>query len=1114
MHGVQEPIWREPGQAKDTAYLEAATLRYSAEGREVVGRNRSCFNNRPLYCPSRERGVVLAGDRPFLRLLDDHRVAGSMAWGFMRGDSSAWMHAFNSVEMRYRCGRITWTLSDPAFAGVVIILTVVPLDTVAGFAFQLVGQGLRPHDHLVWTFGGAYAGGTPGSLKGNPRWLWDPIMQGNPAICRSGDPRKPELGLVFEPEKSWNNRVLIEPFLVRILAAPDTAMGAAGCLDRPGQIHVADGKSIESPASLLASKGGDHPVVCATHELAVDTTILYGAFEIASADAPAESLASRRPREAFEKAHAYLDSVERVRIETPDDRINAAMAAVCHPMDAACDHSPTLFRHGCMAYSVLFLGWRVIFGSTMLGWHDRVKGNARHYIGLQNRDDPVRVRPVAKPELLLTSQADSSRFFGKGRIHNPPWVMYDTQSQFFDQTLHDWRWTADPELEAMLRPALELHLEWAWECFDPDDDGLYESYINTLPTDSVWYNGGGSVEESAYIYYGHLAARDMARRAGDSDAAARHHARAGKIQAAIRSVLWLEDRGHYGLYREQNGHRRVHVDAWVYSQFLPIDVGLSSRFEALQSLYYTEWGLERVRLPFGGELCQPSNWVPWKWSVRDMFNGDIWHLALAYFQTGLGDEGFKLLLGAVLESCYAGAVPGGFSHIGAGTDFSDCKDLFARSVVEGLFGFDPDYPNEIVRIHPAWPSAWPRAAIVTPDFSLDYQQGETTEAYHLSLSRPARMEFLLPVRALSILALEVNGHPVPWTVEPGFNGSLVRFTVPSGITAAIRIQTAGRYDAPVPIHYRARVGEALSLKPLRGQLIGWHDFHRVCNCATLQSGALEGVCANQEGHHLVLLETRTGELPAFEICKIEITDPVAESEHRLKTPRQASSDSGWECLDLEAVFNGDVRTIFQQSYLSPRAETCSVRLGSDGYSAWTFPFWSDKPPAIDLAHVEGLTRPDGRLWTPQQVPFTAIKGDRNIVFTSRWDNWPTMIRVPVRRRAKMAWALICGSTFPMQTRIANGVLRFSYADGTHEELELIPPLNYWMLSSWGGNDYDLDLDRFCFPDGPPPMVQLGNNCRAMVLSWRLKPGVVLDAVELETLSEDVVIGLMGLSLVS
>src|SRR6185312_3496791 len=164
---------------------------------------------------------------------------------------------------------------------------------------------------------------------------------------------------------------------------------------------------------------------------------------------------------------------------------------------------------------------------------------------------------------------------------------------------------------------------------------------------------------------------DMARRAGDPATEARHKARCEKIQRGLRERLWLPERGHFGLYREQGGHQRIHADAWTYSVFLAIDAGLSSPDEAVQSLYFTEWALERIALPFGGELCQLSNWVPWKWSVRDMFGGDIFHLALAYFQTGLGDEGYKLLQGATLESAYASAVPGGFSHIGAATDFGD-----------------------------------------------------------------------------------------------------------------------------------------------------------------------------------------------------------------------------------------------------------------------------------------------------------------------------------------------------------------------------------------------------------------------------------------------------------
>jgi len=49
----------------------------------------------------------------------------------------------------------------------------------------------------------------------------------------------------------------------------------------------------------------------------------------------------------------------------------------------------------------------------------------------------------------------------------------------------------------MLRPAMELRLEYIHDCFGPDDEGLYESYASTWPTDNKWYNGGGTEEDCA-----------------------------------------------------------------------------------------------------------------------------------------------------------------------------------------------------------------------------------------------------------------------------------------------------------------------------------------------------------------------------------------------------------------------------------------------------------------------------------------------------------------------------------------------------------------------------------------------------------------------------------------
>jgi hypothetical protein len=63
----------------------------------------------------------------------------------------------------------------------------------------------------------------------------------------------------------------------------------------------------------------------------------------------------------------------------------------------------------------------------------------------------------------------------------------------------------------------------------------------------------------------------------------------------------------------------------------------------------------------------------------------------------------------------------------------------------------------------------------------------------------------------------------------------------------------------------------------------------------------------------------------------------------------------------------------------------------------------------------------------------------------------------------------------------------------------------------GGVDYDYDRDSFCLPHVPPASVQLGNNMRAMVYHVQARPAV-LNSVTLETLSLEVVVGLLSVSI--
>ena len=394
------------------------------------------------------------------------------------------------------------------------------------------------------------------------------------------------------------------------------------------------------------------------------------------------------------------DIENRVVVDTPDARLNAEVAASGAVIDGV--FRDGIFTHSGMRWGVPLLGWRTMYGGTVYGWHDRVKTQASLALPHQiTKSDFKAPKPDAR--YGLTSQALDAKMFGVGRVdfHQPS--HYDMQTQFFDQLVHAWRWTGDPQLEKMLRPALELHLDYIRDNFDPSHTGLYESYANTWPTDDQWYNGGGTAEETAYAYNGEKAALEMAQRAGDKAGVKKHAARVALIEKSLLTKLWVPNKDYVGGWVEQGGHARLHEDGWLYATFCPIDAGMLNTDQAAQSLYYSEWALEREDMPYGGQRCWTSNWVPSKWSLREMWPGDNYGLALAYFQTGLAEDGWNLLRGTFPAMAFYGPTPGDLGHPNGGTDFNDCASMFCRTVVEGLFGYRPNYPDGVVTIAPQLP---------------------------------------------------------------------------------------------------------------------------------------------------------------------------------------------------------------------------------------------------------------------------------------------------------------------------------------------------------------------------------------------------------------------------
>jgi hypothetical protein len=130
-----------------------------------------------------------------------------------------------------------------------------------------------------------------------------------------------------------------------------------------------------------------------------------------------------------------------------------------------------------------------------------------------------------------------------------------------------------------------------------------------------------------------------------------------------------------------------------------------------------------------------------------------------------------------------------------------------------------------------------------------------------------------------------------------------------------------------------------------------------------------------------------------------------------------------------------------------------------------------------------------------------------VAFASCWDNYPDRLSVPVDDGGRGIYFLVAGTTTPMHTMLANGVVRVVYADGVTDHLDLVHPDNYLSLS----NPYTHPRDAFPLADPPPERVRLGERLWANVLNLRLRPGVEVTRVELEALSEEIVIGLMGLT---
>lgn len=535
-------------------------------------------------------------------------------------------------------------------------------------------------------------------------------------------------------------------------------------------------------------------------------------------------------------------------------------------------------------------------------------------------------------------------------------------------------------------------------------------------------------------------------------------------------------------------------------------------------------------------LSPPPTGCPYSWSINNVAFAEVMHTALSYFQAGRADAGYKLLKSSVLDGMYLGDSPGNFGQISfydaargeCYRDFGDPIGVASRVLIQGLFGILPDALNQQIILRPGFPDDWDKASVSTPDISYRFTRKEDTDTYHITQRFQTPLHPVLHVNARKekIRSVKVNGVPATWqSIESAHGYPLLSIQAEGTSSTTITIEWEG-----APLHTLAvqepvitSNGKLALQIPSGASISQVYDPQSVLANHTVEATAFNAQIKGEPGHHTFFVYTHQGEMDWWQPVNIYI-----ENTRKAPSYTDFADIRPEKCrmVDFDRQLNASVTDIYQNEYLSPRSPYTTLQLPTQGIGEWCHPLLS---ATIDDSELRSLVHHD-TFQTSLGIPFRLKEKGNNILFTSLWDNYPDSSTISLSGTASHAYLLMAGSTNHMQCHIANGIIRIHYADGTSQATELTNPDNWCPIEQ----DFYVDGKAFQVPAPRPYRLHLKSGKVSRDLGKELNitgvygreieggAGILLDiplddskelkGLTLETLSNDVVIGIMGITL--
>ena len=573
-------------------------------------------------------------------------------------------------------------------------------------------------------------------------------------------------------------------------------------------------------------------------------------------------------------------------------------------------------------------------------------------------------------------------------------------------------------------------------------------------------------------------------------------ARTEKILKSIQDTLWLPSKGVIAEFIDTIGNKLIHPSPELSTIYLSIDCGVADMFQAYQMLRFTETEIcNEKTLNRQGRLVYSSNWYPKKYSTCGMFSAENIHLALAYFQCGLKEKGLEIL-DAIVDAYFMGKNPGLCSHVltahgvsdGGDLDFSDVSSMYLRLIVEGLFGIRFHLVDDIIEIAPGFPSDWKHANIKLKDISLDYHREGCREEFIIYCKTKARKKIRLPLRSTKIESVLLNEAPVKYKIEAAINNCFL--VVETEITGSIQLQA---------VHGK---------KAIPTDIPALHDN----SSAEVKT---------EFGSHTVFVRVKEDQYDAW-----MAVDPMVENKTfpavRISTGKSVACK--FEPLDISRYFNCSLTEIHVLRYMSPRPKGYSIGSRLNGRYAWDWNQGGHNAVKVDdtalrraaparqtrNSNLEIRNRGKncvadkpgevtGVFYSPSGIGFSTPEKGVNVACASIWDNFPSVIEIPLKGKALELGLFIIGVTNPMQSRVENARFTVTYLDGSMQTVSLVNPVNF---DDWLNAALQTENETVYFSDYNHGMVQ------RIILDSNKE----LSNISIEAIANEVIIGLIGISI--